>query len=611
MKRIVISTLSAVALVFWLVAPNSAHAQTSAFVYQGFLTDTNGNSLTGNYDLQFGLFSATNSGSQVGSLLTNSPVGITNGLFAVSLDFGSTSLSGNPLWLQIGVRPYRSTNSYTILYPLQPLESAPYSYRAAVADYFLGTISDSQLSANIAEFSAGGTFTGPIVLKSGSGSFSGAVTGTFSGAATGTFSGAGTGTFSGNGAGLTNVNITNLTGVVQSNFNWQLIQTTGQQAQVATDYLATNSAQTTLILPSNPNIGNSLRISGSGANGWVLAQNTGQSILTGNLGLPAGRVWNPAAASSPQFWVSLASSANGLNLVGAVANGYLFTSPDGGQTWSQRASSLEWQSVASSADGTRLVAAVKNGYIYTSVNSGTNWTLQSGSGSQEFHGVASSSDGTKLVAVVDNGYIYTSVNGGTNWTQANVPAPYYSVASSADGVNLVAVADNGYIYTSANSGVNWTQRATVQPYYSVASSASGVKLVAVAYNGYIYTSGDSGVNWIQRGIVAPYISVASSASGNCLVVVAQNNLIYSSYDGGQTWTARTTAAQAWTCVSVSGDGTRAAAGVNGAQIYSSLSATTLGTAGSLTGVQYSALELQYIGGGLWMPLSFAGTFAGF
>lgn len=604
-----------------LLSLNSVRAQGSLFTYQGRLTVSNGVAATGLYDMQFKLRPGASSTNQVGGTLTNAPVGVTNGLFTVSLDFGASALNGLPLWLEIGVRTNGSPAAYTVLAPNQQITPTPYasfSQYAGTTGNFNGSVADSQLSTNIPQLNKSEVFSGPVTLQNGSGTFNGTLSGTFNGAATGTFNGTGTGTFNGtntgtfigNGAGVTNVNVTNITGIVQANLNWQLVQSTSQQAQVATDYMATNAGQTTLTLPASPNVGNTLRLSGSGVGGWVIAQNAGQSILTGNLGLPAGKVWT-ASSSSSLAWRAIASSTNGLKMVAAVNNGYIFTSTNGGQSWQQTvAGPAAWVSIASSADGTHLAAAVNNGFIYVSTNSGTSWPAVATS--QAWYSIASSADGTKLAAVIDNGLIYTSVNSGTSWTPRAFAKPWYSIASSSDGTHLAAVANNDYIYTSANSGATWTTNTSLGtlPWQSIASSADGVHLVAAALNGFIYTSGDAGANWTQRATSLPWYSVSSSANGSSLIAVVDVGLVWTSFDGGQNWFSRTSGNQAWFAAAISGDGTRAVAAINGGPIYTSTSATIVGTTGFLTGSQYSAIELQYVGGGQWMPISFTGDFTG-
>src|SRR5437868_1204899 len=82
----------------------SVQAQAPAFTYQGRLND-GPSPATGTYDLRFTLFD-TNSppGAVVAGPITNSATGITNGLFTVTLDFGSAVFDGSPRWLEIAAR---------------------------------------------------------------------------------------------------------------------------------------------------------------------------------------------------------------------------------------------------------------------------------------------------------------------------------------------------------------------------------------------------------------------------------------------------------------------------------------------------------------------------
>src|SRR5262245_25442929 len=77
-------------------------AQTTAFTYQGRL-NVGGVPVTGSYDLSFAVFNAATNGAQQGPMRTNSPTGVTNGLFTVVLDFGN-QFPGDDRWLEIGVR---------------------------------------------------------------------------------------------------------------------------------------------------------------------------------------------------------------------------------------------------------------------------------------------------------------------------------------------------------------------------------------------------------------------------------------------------------------------------------------------------------------------------
>src|SRR5689334_4588835 len=127
---------SCVAILFYVVM--IAQAQTTALTYQGKLND-GGDVANGTYDMQFNLFDTPTVGTGVrqGPTITNAAVTVTNGIFAVVLDFGLGAFSGPPRYLEIGVRTTGSPNPYTVLSPRQQVQSAPYSVRSlnsSVAD---------------------------------------------------------------------------------------------------------------------------------------------------------------------------------------------------------------------------------------------------------------------------------------------------------------------------------------------------------------------------------------------------------------------------------------------------------------------------------------------
>ena len=76
----------AVALIFLFAV--SVLAQTTAFTYQGKLTDT-GNPANGTYQMEFKPFKS-NGTTQVGTTITNNAVSVAQGIFTVQLDFGAT-----------------------------------------------------------------------------------------------------------------------------------------------------------------------------------------------------------------------------------------------------------------------------------------------------------------------------------------------------------------------------------------------------------------------------------------------------------------------------------------------------------------------------------------
>jgi hypothetical protein len=646
-------------------AIDSAFAQGTAFTYQGKLS-AGGAPANGTYDLQFTILDGTNiPGNVISGPLIEPATGVTNGLFTVTLDFGPGVFNGNARWLEIAVRTNGGT-TLTALSPRQPLTPAPYAILAGdvtsanIARLTLtGTttpatgvpVIDSGFVVRATVTSGGsGYVTPPSVTLGNTGGGSGAIITAnissgrvlsftvldagfgYSPATTLTvgvppsdayqvfaganyFSGVNTlnnpgntiaGSFTGNGAGLTNVIGT---------MPWQTVAGTSVQAVPNTGYLLTNAQLVSVTLPASPSPGDIVRVSGVGAGGWRIAQNTGQLILTDTI--------------SGQSFNTVASSSDGTRLVAAGFSPRICISTNSGAIWAPTSSPItSWSSVALSSDGSKLVAAAglyyTSGPLYVSLDMGASWTATSAP-ITNWASVASSLDGSKLVAAAGggNGYvgpIYTSANSGATWAPSSAPSlGWSSVACSSDGSKLVAAARNGSVFTtlgsiyaSTNSGTTWTPTsAPSNSWSSVASSSDGSKLVATVSGGLIYTSANSGATWTPTSAPSnSWNSVASSSDGSKLVAVVSGGLIYTSANSGATWTPTSAPSAYWSSVAISSDGSKFVA-VGGGLIYtpqgSGQMATTSGAFGYLTGGQSAAIELQYIGNGQFKPLSFVGT----
>jgi hypothetical protein len=118
----------AILLVMVFLNTPTVTGQTSAFTYQGKLTEA-GNPATGSYDMQFKLFDtqAVGTGTQQGSTITNPTVPVTAGSFIAQLDFGAAVFDGTARYLEISVRPAGSPNPYTVLSPRVQFTPSPYA----------------------------------------------------------------------------------------------------------------------------------------------------------------------------------------------------------------------------------------------------------------------------------------------------------------------------------------------------------------------------------------------------------------------------------------------------------------------------------------------------
>jgi hypothetical protein len=233
---------------------STVHAQGTAFNYQGRL-NSGANPAGGIYDLRFTVYDAASSGS-VWGVLTNVATPVTNGLFTVTLDYGSGVFTGNARWLEIAVRT-NGTSLFTTLAPRQSVTPAPYAIlagsattastatsvpasgigagtanisingnagtattaayaglaasssiatmalTAGTATNLIGNVSDAQLSTNIARLNGTNNF-------SGTNSFAGVVIAT-------NVNNIIAGTFTGNGAALTNLNTAQFANSVLTN----------------------------------------------------------------------------------------------------------------------------------------------------------------------------------------------------------------------------------------------------------------------------------------------------------------------------------------------------------------------------------------------------------
>ena len=130
MRRKISSNLLPLALILsaltalCVIVPGMVNAQRSAprpdlsgtaFSYQSSLT-VKGQPANGRYDFEFKLYDAATGGHQIGQTQTASDVEVDNGSFTVLLDF---VLAGQSDYLEVGVRPGGSSDSFTTLTPRQ------------------------------------------------------------------------------------------------------------------------------------------------------------------------------------------------------------------------------------------------------------------------------------------------------------------------------------------------------------------------------------------------------------------------------------------------------------------------------------------------------------
>src|ERR1035437_355680 len=133
---------------FCLVALVSA--QTTEFTYQGSLKD-GASPANGSYDFEFVLYDALTGGSQDGATLSRPGVVVTNGIFAVRLDFGN-QFPGSARFFETHVR-LTGQPGFTPLTPRQSVSSAPYNVKSLNSDDLGGVAASQYVQTNDSRFS--------------------------------------------------------------------------------------------------------------------------------------------------------------------------------------------------------------------------------------------------------------------------------------------------------------------------------------------------------------------------------------------------------------------------------------------------------------------------
>ncbi len=420
------------------------------------------------------------------------------------------------------------------------------------------------------------------------------------------------------------------TSLIGSNSIVDVINAGTLNAASNTSYIAAaTTGVANFVLPMDPTIGDTVEVKGFGVPGWTVTPNTLQSIDFTSLpilGVSTFSVWNQVYQSPTSAVTSIASDATGSNLAATVANDHIYLTHNGGQTWTTASAPFgSWLSVASSADGTKLAAVAFSGFIYTSADSGTTWVNNSPvTTNNPWKAIASDTSGSYLVACENGGLIYVSSNGGATWTQPadlSSAMQWYSVAENASGRIMIAAAYSNGIYVSTDYGQTWTQtNLQAEQWSSVAASADGQTLVATSTTnstqlqgtGSLYISADAGITWtktsagandsVNNPLAGSWISAAVDSTGGFIIAASGDpaGQVYASRDAGISWSVTSAPINYNRSVAMSPNG----AHLMLAQLSSIY---TTSTQGGIYGSEHDAVDLQYLGNGIWGFLSAFGN----
>jgi hypothetical protein len=471
-------------------------AQGTAFTYQGNLNDS-GVPANRSYDLAFSLFSSDHGPGQLGDTVTNSAIGITNGVFTVLLDFGPGNFSGSDCWLEIGVRT-NGGNEFVILSPRQKITASPYAITAANLSGIVpgagisGAYSNAVTFDNPSNHFAGDGFglynlnasgiTGVLPSSLLAGNYSESVT----------FNNPGdmfSGSFHGDGSGLIGLNASSFqSGVVPLIHGGTGADTAaGARAILGAAASGANSDITSL---SGLNTPLSLAQGGTGAGtGSNALVNLGAASLTAANTFSGVNLISNAANTFVGSFSGVGSGLSNINftaLSGTLPNSQLSGTYSGAVTFNNPVDSFNG---SFTGDGSAL-----NNLNAANISSGTLPLTRGGTGAgtaagaRASLGAAASGVNSDITALSGLSYALSIGQGGTAAGTAsnalvNLGAASLTAANTFSGVNVMSNAANSFVgnFSGVGSGlsnINFTALSGTLPSSQLAGTYSG----AVTFN---------------------------------------------------------------------------------------------------------------------------------
>ncbi len=263
-------------------------------------------------------------------------------------------------------------------------------------------------------------------------------------------------------------------------------------------------------------------------------------------GFPSTLQFTQLTGAGSKIWQQPSFSSNMQTGI-AVQNGsgYIWTTTDGGVSWTQRLGPYYWYSAAISADGSTMYAGQyvnpgTPGYLYKSTDGGANWTWLSNAPGTAQVGIACSSNGTIVYTINNTSTAAVSTNGGSTWTSNASPGSSFCICCSLNG--SIAYAATPYVYVTSNTGATWTTITSGIPaanYFGSACSADGTKAAVTRGNSNVYVSSNTGTSWSTVAAVSDLIQIrtyglAMSSNGNTMYVFGGTSL-YKTINFGVSW----------------------------------------------------------------------------
>lgn len=432
-----------------------------------------------------------------------------------------------------------------------------------------------------------------------------------------------------------------------SGVNWtNVVSDTNVQMASHMGYIASNtSAEVAFALPVAPAVADIVRVKGGLGAGWKITQTAGQSVDLSSLrtwSSLSGQSWSAQPVQIGVTWETWVASSTDGRTVAALSSWStaMALSKDGGSTWAAiTPPGTDLRRIGISPNG-QVIYASHFGAIGFNVSSDDGATWVQRNTMTDVLDFSVYTNGVVAVGTV-GGVVgpHRSTDGGATWTSllpAGAPAGacWSTIAVSNDGQTIAIGGDgNGSCsaistYVSQDAGVSWVASDDAaggpprnrQQY--VAVSGSGNTVVVGSSNGGIglRVSTDGGRSYRYSAVAGGLFPVLSgrvilSADGRRMMAPGEGR-VYVSNNSGYNWSFTSPAlgvqalAGSSTLESVylsTPRGSNSGKVFKSSSVLSTYSGTTTGVNGQVSGASGDALELQYLGSGVWSVLSGVGN----
>jgi len=236
--------------------------------------------------------------------------------------------------------------------------------------------------------------------------------------------------------------------------------------------------------------------------------------------------------------LTLWAGASHAAVFGLIDTGELYSSQNGGATWSAVAALTANDAVglAAGTSSSDLYVATRSGTFYRSTNGGAAWSAIGAVLASDLAAFTIVYDGS-LLALTESGTLYRSTNGGSTFSgyAALTGSNFVSLARGPLG-RLYALAATGEVYESQNQGAAWTAvgRATVSN--AVSLGRRNAELEMLTQTGEVYRSIDYGRTWVAIGAITASNMRGILDNGSGLLAAAETGEVYGSSNGAA-WAA--------------------------------------------------------------------------